>query len=186
VNETRIADLAMWAGGQPPALVDNAYAAIVDRIPMYRTGDLFPRKDLHQSITQNLRFLVGAIAHPDAPLDLTAPQATGRRRARQGVPLPRHASRPPAGDVGTGAAAARTGRLPRVHFEPVGGAYVEHGGSAVSAAKVLHCHPNTVRYRLRHLHELTGARCPIRRTSLNLPRRHTRWRLSPGAGSPNA
>jgi DNA-binding PucR family transcriptional regulator len=34
-------------------------------------------------------------------------------------------------------------------------AYVEHGGSAELAAKVLHCHPNTVRYRLRRVHELT-------------------------------
>lgn len=35
-------------------------------------------------------------------------------------------------------------------------AYFEHHGSARAAAKVLHCHPNTVRYRLRRLHELTG------------------------------
>jgi hypothetical protein len=88
VNETRIADLAMWARGRLAALVDDAFAAVVDRVPMYRTGDPVPRTDLHQSITQNLRFLVSAIAHPDAPLDLTAPQTTGRRRAQQGAPLP--------------------------------------------------------------------------------------------------
>ncbi|EKF24839.1 pucR C-terminal helix-turn-helix domain protein [Mycolicibacterium hassiacum DSM 44199] len=35
-------------------------------------------------------------------------------------------------------------------------AYVAHGGSADHAAKALHCHPNTVRYRLRRVQELTG------------------------------
>lgn len=34
--------------------------------------------------------------------------------------------------------------------------YVENEGSAESTAKLLHCHPNTIRYRLRRLHELTG------------------------------
>ncbi|ART72496.1 hypothetical protein BTO20_31575 [Mycobacterium dioxanotrophicus] len=28
--------------------------------------------------------------------------------------------------------------------------------SAESTAKLLHCHPNTIRYRLRRLHEFTG------------------------------
>ncbi|WP_396917307.1 PucR family transcriptional regulator [Mycolicibacterium sp.] len=88
MNETRIAGLAMWARDRLPVLVDDAFAAVVDRIPMYRDGEPVPRTDLHESITQNLRFLVGAIAHPDAELDLTAPQETGRRRAHQGAPLP--------------------------------------------------------------------------------------------------
>jgi DNA-binding PucR family transcriptional regulator len=35
-------------------------------------------------------------------------------------------------------------------------AYLDHAGSAERAAKILHCHPNTVRYRLRRLNELTG------------------------------
>jgi hypothetical protein len=35
-------------------------------------------------------------------------------------------------------------------------AYLDHGGSAEQAGDVLHCHPNTVRYRLRRLQELTG------------------------------
>lgn len=35
-------------------------------------------------------------------------------------------------------------------------AYVDHAGSADRAARVLHCHPNTVRYRLNRLRELTG------------------------------
>ncbi|WP_323179738.1 helix-turn-helix domain-containing protein [Streptomyces sp. NBC_01016] len=35
-------------------------------------------------------------------------------------------------------------------------AYVDQAGSAESAARVLHCHPNTVRYRLNRVRELTG------------------------------
>jgi DNA-binding PucR family transcriptional regulator len=35
-------------------------------------------------------------------------------------------------------------------------AFLHHGGSADRAARVLHCHANTVRYRLNRLRELTG------------------------------
>ncbi|MEU0603010.1 helix-turn-helix domain-containing protein [Streptomyces sp. NPDC006393] len=35
-------------------------------------------------------------------------------------------------------------------------AFLSHGGSADRAARVLHCHPNTVRYRLNRIRELTG------------------------------
>jgi hypothetical protein len=44
--------------------------------------------ELRRSIESNLRFLVTAIGHPEAPLDMAAPEATGRRRAHQGAPLP--------------------------------------------------------------------------------------------------
>ena len=88
MSEARIADLALWARGRLADLVDDAYTATVERIPLYRKGDLVPAPELRESITQNLRFIIGAIAHPDADLDLTVPKATGRRRAQQGVPLP--------------------------------------------------------------------------------------------------
>ena len=35
-------------------------------------------------------------------------------------------------------------------------AYLDNAGSAERAAEVLHCHANTVRYRLRRVQELTG------------------------------
>jgi DNA-binding PucR family transcriptional regulator len=35
-------------------------------------------------------------------------------------------------------------------------AWFDNAGSAERAAERLYCHPNTVRYRLRRLHELTG------------------------------
>ena len=34
--------------------------------------------------------------------------------------------------------------------------WFDHGGSAERAGEALYCHPNTVRYRLRRLQELTG------------------------------
>jgi DNA-binding PucR family transcriptional regulator len=36
------------------------------------------------------------------------------------------------------------------------GAYFAQAGSAERAAEALYCHPNTVRYRLRRIQELTG------------------------------
>ncbi|MER5391423.1 helix-turn-helix domain-containing protein [Saccharopolyspora sp. NPDC002686] len=44
----------------------------------------------------------------------------------------------------------RDGLLDTLH------AVFDNGGSTASAARALHCHPNTVRYRLRRIHELTG------------------------------
>ncbi|QNG21571.1 PucR family transcriptional regulator [Rhodococcus triatomae] len=83
-----MADLVRWAEAKLPVLVDTAYAAIVDRIPMYHTEELVPSRDLRRSIAENLSFLVGAIARGGASTELGAPQETGRRRARQGAPLP--------------------------------------------------------------------------------------------------
>ena len=42
-------------------------------------------------------------------------------------------------------------------------AWLDGGGSATAAGQALFCHPNTVRYRLRRVEELTGR-------SLDLPR----------------
>lgn len=35
-------------------------------------------------------------------------------------------------------------------------AYLDHQGSVAEVGTLLHCHPNTVRYRLRRVHQLTG------------------------------
>ncbi len=84
---TGLAGLAAWAEARLPRLIDDAYAAVLDRIPLYR-DKLVPAEDLHRSVAHNLGFIVTAIGHPQAKLDLAAPQETGRRRAHQGVPLP--------------------------------------------------------------------------------------------------
>jgi DNA-binding PucR family transcriptional regulator len=88
MTSTALAGLAAWAEARLPRLIDDAYAAILDRIPLYRRDKLVPPEDLHGSVAHNLRFIVTAIGHPQAPLDLAAPQETGRRRAHQNMPLP--------------------------------------------------------------------------------------------------
>lgn len=85
---TELADLAAWAESQLPRLAEDAYTAILDRTRFREPGALGPPGELRRSVVDNLRFIVTAIAEPQAPLDLVAPQETGRHRARQGVPLP--------------------------------------------------------------------------------------------------
>lgn len=86
--DAALADLAAWARDRLPRLIDDAVAAVVDRMEVYRSEEPVPRADLRRSVAHNLRFIVTAIAHPDQPPDLAAPQETGRRRAMQGMPLP--------------------------------------------------------------------------------------------------
>lgn len=63
-------------------------------------------------------------------------------------------------------------------------AYLDHGGSADSAAEVLYCHPNTVRYRLRRLHEVTGRSLSDPRDLTELATAAYALRTgSPGSGS---
>jgi PucR C-terminal helix-turn-helix domain/GGDEF-like domain len=88
MGSTELADLAAWAGTRLPRLVDEACAATVERIPFYRDHKVVPAEELRRSIGHNLRFLVTAIGDPQTPPDLAAPEATGRRRAHQGAPLP--------------------------------------------------------------------------------------------------
>jgi hypothetical protein len=88
MSRSDLAELAAWAEARLPQLIDDACAATVERIPFYRDDQIVPAEELRSSIERNLRFLVMAIGHPEAPLDLTAPEATGRRRAYQGAPLP--------------------------------------------------------------------------------------------------
>ncbi len=88
MTRTELADLAAWAEARLPRLINDACAATVDRIPFYRDDQIISSEELQRSVKQNMRFLVTAIGHPHAPLDLTAPEETGRRRAHQGAPLP--------------------------------------------------------------------------------------------------
>ena len=83
-----LAALAEWAEARLPGLVDDAYAATIEGVPFYRDKRLVPTEELRDAIEQNMQFLITAMADPRAPLDLAAPEATGRRRAHQGAPLP--------------------------------------------------------------------------------------------------
>lgn len=88
MSRSELAELSAWTEARLPRLVEEACAAAVERIPFYRSAQIVSVDELRRSIEQNLRFLVTAIGHPQTPLDLTAPESTGRRRAHQGAPLP--------------------------------------------------------------------------------------------------
>jgi DNA-binding PucR family transcriptional regulator len=85
---TELAGLARWAETRLPRLIDDVCTATVKRIPFYRDEQVVPAEELRGSIERNLRVFVAAIGDPETPLDLAAAEATGRRRARQGAPLP--------------------------------------------------------------------------------------------------
>jgi hypothetical protein len=78
----------VWAEAQLPRLIDAACTATLARIPFYRDEKIVPVGELSQSIADNVRALVAAIGDPSASLDSAAAEATGRRRASQGAPLP--------------------------------------------------------------------------------------------------
>ncbi|MFD7065218.1 PucR family transcriptional regulator [Streptomyces sp. NPDC059906] len=59
-------------------------------------------------------------------------------------------------------------------------AYLDHGGSAEPAARALHCHPNTVRYRLNRVRELTGRSLTDPRALAELTTAAEVVRLNPG------
>lgn len=80
--------LVAWAREHLTELIDDVYAAVCERIDLYREGDVVPRDDLRRSIERNLGFMVSGLDDPDVPLDRAAPSETGRRRAHQGAPLP--------------------------------------------------------------------------------------------------
>jgi DNA-binding PucR family transcriptional regulator len=68
-------------------------------------------------------------------------------------------------------------------------AYLSLGGSSDHAAQALHCHANTVRYRLRRIRELTGRSLTDPRTVAELVTAIQALRLNPGRrtqGSPSA
>jgi hypothetical protein len=88
VKNAALTELVAWAETRLPRLIDAVYAAVCDRIDLYRDERFVPHDDLHRSIAGNLRFMVTALAGADLTADLTAPDETGRRRAHQGAPLP--------------------------------------------------------------------------------------------------
>lgn len=83
-----LTSLTAWAESRLPQLVNDAYAAILDRIPLYRSGKPVPAEDLRSSVAHNLRSILAAVGNPQSDLDLAAARETGRRRAHQGMPLP--------------------------------------------------------------------------------------------------
>ena len=81
-----IAEIAGLVRARLPELVDRVVRRIQAEILFYRDRQVVSVEDLRESVGRNLESMVGELT-TDRPPDLTAPRATGRRRAEQGTPL---------------------------------------------------------------------------------------------------
>ncbi|UUV30033.1 helix-turn-helix domain-containing protein [Amycolatopsis roodepoortensis] len=88
MSDPAFAELVAWAESRLSRLIDEVFAAVCERIDLYGDEKIVPRADLHRSIAVNLRFMVGALGDSARSIEEAAPGETGRRRARQGAPLP--------------------------------------------------------------------------------------------------
>lgn len=81
-----ISEIAGAVAARLPALVDRVVQRIRAESDVYGQDDVISLEDLRDSVRSNLESMVGQLT-ADRPPDLSAPRATGRRRARQGAPL---------------------------------------------------------------------------------------------------
>jgi len=65
-------------------------------------------------------------------------------------------------------------------------AWLDAGGSATAAGQALFCHPNTVRYRLRRVEELTGRSVDVPRAAAELAVALRALRVFPALAEPSA
>jgi hypothetical protein len=81
-----ISQVAEAVRARLPELVDLVARRIRTEFDFYRAGDVVSLEELRDSVSSNLESMVDQLTS-DRPPDLSAPRATGRRRARQGAPL---------------------------------------------------------------------------------------------------
>jgi len=81
-----LAEVAASVRRRLPDLVDRVVQRIMAEIEFYRDQEVISLRDLRDSVGRNLDAMVGQLT-ADRPPDLSAPHATGRRRAEQGTPL---------------------------------------------------------------------------------------------------
>ncbi|HET6750496.1 MAG TPA: helix-turn-helix domain-containing protein [Actinomycetes bacterium] len=81
-----VAEIAGAVTTRLPELVDRVAERILAEIEFYRDRDVVSLEDLKGSVGSNLTSMVAQLT-TDQPPDLSAPRATGRRRAEQGTPL---------------------------------------------------------------------------------------------------
>jgi hypothetical protein len=81
-----ISEIAGAVTARLPALVDRVVQRIRAESDVYGQDDVIGLEDLRDSVRSNLESMVGQLT-ADRPPDLSAPRATGHRRARQGAPL---------------------------------------------------------------------------------------------------
>ncbi|MFI0468960.1 PucR family transcriptional regulator [Saccharopolyspora sp. 5N102] len=87
MQRTDLGDLSARMGSQLSHLADYTLALTAKEIDVYREGKLVPLAELRRSIEHNLSALLYAIGAPERRRDFSVVHDTGRRRARQGVPL---------------------------------------------------------------------------------------------------
>jgi hypothetical protein len=81
-----VAEIAESVIARLPGLVDRVVERIEVEIEFYRDRNVVSLEDLRASVRANLESM-GRQLTADEPPDLSAPRATGRRRAEQGTPL---------------------------------------------------------------------------------------------------
>jgi PucR C-terminal helix-turn-helix domain/GGDEF-like domain len=81
-----LAEVAGLVVARLPDLIDRVVQRVLAEIEFYRGSDAVGLDDLRDSVRSNLESMAGQLT-TDQPPDLSAPHATGRQRARQGVPL---------------------------------------------------------------------------------------------------
>jgi PucR C-terminal helix-turn-helix domain/GGDEF-like domain len=81
-----IAEIAGAVTRRQPDLVDRVVGRIRGEIEFYRDRGVVGLEDLRGSVRANLESMAAQLSS-DRPPDLSAPRATGRRRAQQGTPL---------------------------------------------------------------------------------------------------
>jgi PucR C-terminal helix-turn-helix domain/GGDEF-like domain len=81
-----LAEVAGSVRARLPGLVDRVVQRILGEIEFYRDQEVIGLEDLRDSVGRNLDAMVDQLT-TDRPPDLSAPRATGRRRAEQGTPL---------------------------------------------------------------------------------------------------
>ena len=69
-----------------PDLVERVVQRLLAEVEFYRDREVVSVQDLRDSVASNLESMVAELT-TDQPPDLSAPRATGRRRAEQGTPL---------------------------------------------------------------------------------------------------
>jgi PucR C-terminal helix-turn-helix domain/GGDEF-like domain len=86
VLAAEIAEIAGAVAARLPDLVDGVVKRIRAELEFYGDLDLVSVEELRSSVHSNLESMVRQLT-TDLPPDLSTPRATGRQRARQGVPL---------------------------------------------------------------------------------------------------
>ncbi|HYT25682.1 MAG TPA: helix-turn-helix domain-containing protein [Actinomycetota bacterium] len=81
-----ISEIAGSVAARLPDLVDRVVRRIVAEFDFYGASDVVSLEDLRESVRGNVESMVGQLTTGQPP-DLSAPRATGRRRAQQGALL---------------------------------------------------------------------------------------------------